>query len=55
MHADIRIELQLQAASSMSAQQRACDDWRAEFNHVRPHEALGMRRRRRYIGRVNVG
>src|SRR5262249_3896867 len=43
MHADIRIELQLQAASSLSAQQRACDDWRAEFNHVRPHEALEMR------------
>ena len=22
-------------------QQRACDRWRQEFNHVRPHEALG--------------
>jgi transposase InsO family protein len=42
MHADIRIELQQQAASSIVEQQKACDEWRAEFNHVRPHEALGM-------------
>jgi transposase InsO family protein len=42
MHADIRVELQSQAAHSIRAQQKACDDWRVEFNHVRPHEALAM-------------
>ena len=42
MHADISVELQTQAAQSIRAQQRACDDWRVEFNHVRPHEALAM-------------
>jgi transposase InsO family protein len=43
MHGDIRAEIQCAAASSLAAQQRVCDDWRAEFNHVRPHEALGMK------------
>jgi putative transposase len=42
MHADISIELQTQSAQSIRAQQRACDDWRTEFNHIRPHEALGL-------------
>ena len=42
MHADISVELQTQAAQSIRAQQRACDDWRVEFNHMRPHEALGL-------------
>lgn len=43
MHADIKIEIQTRRAPSIHLQQRACDDWRVEFNHVRPHEALGMR------------
>jgi transposase InsO family protein len=42
MHADISIELQTQSAQSIRAQQRACDDWRTEFNHIRPHEALAL-------------
>jgi transposase InsO family protein len=42
MHADIAIELEAQAAHSLRAQQKACDEWRVEFNHVRPHEALDM-------------
>jgi len=29
--------------SSLAAQQRAYDRFRIEYNHVRPHEALGMR------------
>ena len=29
-------------SASRRAQQKACDDWRVEFNHVRPHEALAM-------------
>ncbi|MBK7071911.1 MAG: transposase family protein [Myxococcales bacterium] len=43
MHADMSIDLQTRAAQTLRLQQRACDDWRVEFNHVRPHEALGMR------------
>jgi transposase InsO family protein len=43
MHADIRVEIQEHAARTWRAQQRACDDWRTEFNHVRPHEALSMK------------
>ena len=42
MHADISIEIQTQAAQSIRAQQKACDEWRVEFNHVRPHEALAL-------------
>lgn len=43
MHGDISIEIQSLVAPTLAAQQRVCDDWRAEFNHVRPHEALGMK------------
>lgn len=43
MHRDIRADLQAFPASSLAAEQRACDRWRQEFNHVRPHEALGGR------------
>lgn len=43
MHADIRVELQARAADNRQAQQVACDEWRVEFNHVRPHEALGYK------------
>jgi len=38
LHRDIRTELE-----PGSAQQEALDLWRQEFNHERPHEALGMR------------
>lgn len=41
MHADMAADLQRFPAHSRAAQQRACDRWRQEFNHVRPHEALG--------------
>jgi len=43
MHADIRLEIQSMAAANAELQQRAIDDWRTEFNHVRPHEALSMK------------
>ncbi len=43
MHGDIRVELQTDAAASLEAQQAACDEWRVEFNHVRPHDALGLK------------
>lgn len=41
MHRDIREDLQGFPATSLASEQRDCDRWRQEFNHVRPHEALG--------------
>jgi len=40
MHRDLD-ELSLNPAKSRRAQQPECDRWRMEFNHVRPHDALG--------------
>ena len=40
MHRDMREEIQASPSASRLAEQRACDKWRQEFNHVRPHEAL---------------
>jgi transposase InsO family protein len=40
MHRDLS-ELQLSPARSRRAQQRQCDRWMLDFNHVRPHDALG--------------
>jgi putative transposase len=40
MHVDIAGELQALPEASVVLQQRACDKWRQEFNHVRPHDAL---------------
>jgi len=41
MHADVCAEVQANPAENLVAQQRSLDRWRQEFNHVRPHEALG--------------
>lgn len=41
MHRDVKIEVQQAREESPHAAQRALDRWRQEFNHVRPHEALG--------------
>ena len=43
MHADISVDIQDDAAFSLKLQQHACDTWRDEFNHVRPHDALGLK------------
>jgi transposase InsO family protein len=44
MHLDVSIELEASGTrTALDAQQAAFDQWVAEFNHVRPHEALGMR------------
>jgi transposase InsO family protein len=43
MHADMYRELERRGAPTLAAQQKRIDDWLVEFNHVRPHEALGMR------------
>jgi hypothetical protein len=41
MHRDVRAELQ---AGRIGRDQEAFDLWRQEYNHERPHEALGMKR-----------
>jgi transposase InsO family protein len=41
MHREIRADVQAFPSSHRQAEQRAIDRWRQEFNHVRPHEALG--------------
>jgi len=43
MHCDMRFELEDCRARDLIAQQRACDDWLTTFNHLRPHEAIGMK------------
>jgi len=43
MHLDLSGEVQPRPAETITAQQRRCDEWTAEFNHVRPHEAIGLR------------
>lgn len=42
MHRDLS-ELELRPARNRRAQQRECDRWRVDFNHVRPHDALGTK------------
>jgi transposase InsO family protein len=43
MHRDMATELEAFRALNRKAQQEACDRWRHDFNHVRPHEALGLK------------
>lgn len=40
MHSDIAKEIQVIPCDTRDSQQRACDKWRHEFNHIRPHAAL---------------
>ena len=42
MHADM-LALEAKSAPGLEAQQVACDQWRHEFNHIRPHESLQMK------------
>jgi transposase InsO family protein len=42
MHVDM-LPLEERSANHREAQQLACDRWRHEFNHIRPHEALEMK------------
>jgi putative transposase len=43
MHADLRADLEALPAASPSIQQALMEEWRNEFNCLRPHEALGQR------------
>ena len=44
MHVDMFRELEMCASLNAFEQQKACDRWRRDFNYVRPHEALSMKR-----------
>ena len=44
MHRTLKQEATIPPASSLRGQQRKFDDFREEFNQVRPHEAIGMKR-----------
>lgn len=41
MHRDISEAMQATPAATLDLQQRLLDRWKQEFNHVRPHQALG--------------
>ena len=43
MHLDVAAQLEADPADTFEIQQRAAAAWRAEFNEVRPHEAIAMR------------
>lgn len=43
LHRDIEREIASRVETDRTLQQAACDLWRDEFNHQRPHEALGQR------------
>lgn len=43
VHADIAREVQGHVPGGRVANQKALDDWRNTYNHIRPNEALGMR------------
>lgn len=43
MHRTLKQEATQPAAADLGAQQRTFDRWRAQYNDVRPHEALGQR------------
>lgn len=43
MHADLSREIQGKIPGGIIANQQAIDLWVKEYNHVRPHESLGMR------------
>jgi transposase InsO family protein len=41
LHADMSGDMQSRPAATLDAEQRRLSRWRQEFNHVRPHDALG--------------
>ena len=43
MHRDMKDELEGQIDGNLNEHQRVFDQWREEFNTIRPHEALGMK------------
>lgn len=61
MHRDLKAEATRPAGKGLADQQRKFDQFINDYNHIRPHEALGMRRpnavheksRRSYDGRIH--
>jgi transposase InsO family protein len=51
MHRTLKAETTRPPAATPRAQQRRFDRWRHEFNHERPHEALGQQRPAQHYGR----
>jgi putative transposase len=51
MHADVSFELASMPANTLVEQQRLADEWRHEFNTVRPHEALNQERPAKFYRR----
>jgi putative transposase len=43
MHRDMAIDVESRPAAEPLSQQRACEKWRHDFNHLRPHDALDGR------------
>jgi len=43
MHKDMMQELERYPLQNLEQEQRRFNDWKEEFNHVRPHESLSMR------------
>jgi transposase InsO family protein len=43
MHFDLRFDVEDKRARTVNRQQHLLDAWLHDFNHVRPHEALGQR------------
>lgn len=43
MHRDLKMEVQGQYKANLSFFQSIIDEWRIEFNNVRPHEALNYK------------
>ena len=41
MHADMSGDVQSRPGATLDAEQRRLSRWRQDFNHVRPHDALG--------------
>lgn len=44
MHRDLKAEATRPASTNLASQQRRFERWRHEYNHERPHEAIGMQR-----------
>lgn len=42
-HRDMKREVQWRPAADITLQREILETWRHEFNHVRPHQALGMK------------
>jgi len=43
MHRDLKLEVQRQYKTNLSFYQKIIDDWRTEYNTIRPHEALNYK------------